>query len=128
MAAALRPGGVLVAEEPYLGAMLASRTPAWVTTFQALHDAMPNADYAWAVALPAALHAAGLNEIEASADADVVRGATPEAELLRLTIEAVRERIPADTDIDAGIEVLRDAEAFEPGVVWYTAWGRRDRA
>jgi SAM-dependent methyltransferase len=128
MAAALRPGGVLVAEEPYLGAMLASRTPAWVTTFEALHDAMPNADYAWAVALPAALHAAGLTEIEACGDADVVRGATPQAELLRLTIEAVRERVPADTDIDSGIEILRDAEAFEPGIVWYTAWGRRDRA
>ena len=61
MAAALRfrPGGVLLEEEPYLGAMLASRTPAWVTAFQALHNAMPNADYAWAVALPTALHAAG---------------------------------------------------------------------
>jgi SAM-dependent methyltransferase len=128
MAAALRPGGVLLAEEPYLGAMLASRTPAWVATFEALHHAMPNADYAWAVALPAALHAAGLSDIEASATADVVQGATPEAELLRLTIEAVRERVPPDTDIDAGIEILRDPEAFEPGVVWYTAWGRRDRA
>ena len=89
---------------------------------------MPNADYAWAVALPAALHAAGLSEIEACGEAEVVRGATPQAELLRLTIEAVRERVPADTDIDSGIEVLRDPEAFEPGVVWYTAWGRRDRA
>jgi SAM-dependent methyltransferase len=128
MAAALRPGGVLVAEEPYLGAMLASRTPAYVAAFEALHHAMPNADYAWAVALPAALHAAGLSEIEACATADVVQGATPQAELLRLTIEAIRDRIPPDTDIDAGIELLRDPEAFEPGVVWYTAWGRVDRS
>jgi SAM-dependent methyltransferase len=128
MAAALRPGGVLVAEEPYLGAMLASRTPAYVATFEALHDAMPSADYAWAVALPAALHAAGLSEIEACGDAEVVRGMTPQAELLRLTIEAVRERVPAGTDIDSGLEVLRDPDAFEPGVVWYSAWGRRDRS
>lgn len=129
MAAALRfrPGGVLLEEAPYLGAMLASRAPAWVTAFQALHNAMPNADYAWAVALPTALHAAGLSEIEASGEAEVVRGATPQAELLRLTLEAVRERVP-DTDIDSGIEVLLDVGAFEPGVVWYTAWGRRDRA
>jgi SAM-dependent methyltransferase len=127
MVAALRPGGLLVAEEPYLGAMLASRTPAYAAVFEALHHAMPNADYAWAVALPAALHAAGLSEIETRGHAEVVRGATPQAELLRLTVEAVRERIPADTDIDSGLDVLRDPEAFEPGVVWYSAWGRRNR-
>jgi SAM-dependent methyltransferase len=125
MKAALRPGGLLVAEEPFLGAMLASPTPAWVATWQALHAAMPHADYGWAVAIASAFQAAGLTDIETSGEADVVRGGTPEAELLRLTIEAVRPRVPAESDIDSGIELLRDPTSFEPGIVWYAAWGRR---
>jgi hypothetical protein len=40
-------------------------------------------------------------------------------------LEAVRERMPAAVDIDAGLDRLRDPTAFEPGVVWYHAWGRR---
>jgi hypothetical protein len=88
---------------------------------------MPNADYAWAPALPATLQAAGLIDVEASGSADVLIGGTPAAELLRLTVEAVRERIPANVDVDGGLARLRDPTAFEPGVVWYSAWGRRDR-
>jgi hypothetical protein len=66
-----------------------------------------------------------LTDVEASGHADVVRGGTPEAELLGLTLEAVRERMPDDVDIDPGLDRLRDPSAFEPGVVWYHAWGRR---
>ncbi len=125
MVAALRPGGVLLATECYLGAMLASPTPALALVWRAFHDAMPNADYAWAPGLPATLQAAGLTDVEASGHADLVRGGTPGAELLRLTAEAVRDRIPPEVDIDAGLDQLRDPTAFEPGVVWYSAWGRR---
>jgi hypothetical protein len=28
-------------------------------------------------------------------------------------------------DIDAGLDLLKDPTTFEPGVVWYYAWGRR---
>ncbi len=125
MKAALRPGGLLVAEETYLGAMLASPTLAWVATWKAFHAAMPHADYGWAVAIASALHEAGLTDIETSGAAAIVRGGTPEAELLRLSIEAVRERVPAEADIDSGIQLLRDPNSFEPGVVMYSAWGRR---
>jgi hypothetical protein len=37
----------------------------------------------------------------------------------------VRDRIPTDVDIDSGLAHLRDLTAFEPGVVWYSTWGRR---
>src|SRR5438128_2058560 len=50
MVAALRPGGVLLATEPSLGAVLASPTPALALVWRAFHEAMPNADYAWAPA------------------------------------------------------------------------------
>jgi SAM-dependent methyltransferase len=125
MVAQLRPGGLLVAEEPYFGPMFGSPTPGWVSTWRAYGAAMPSADYGWAVALGAALQGAGLVGIEAAGRADVVQGDTPEAELLRLSLEAVRERLPAGSNIDEGIRLLRDPTAFEPGMVWYTASGRR---
>lgn len=79
----------------------------------------------WAPALPATLEAAGLTEVEAVGKADVVRGGTPEADVLGLTVKAVRERIPDEVDIDAGLDLLNDPTTLEPGVVWYHSWGRR---
>lgn len=125
MASALRPGGILIASECHLGAMRASRTHAFAELWRGLYAAMPNADYEWAVALPATLHAAGLRAVDARGDVDLVRGGTPVAEFWRLTIEAVRARIPADIDIDAGLKALADPATIEPSFVWYTAWGTR---
>lgn len=126
MASALKPGGLLFTSECYLGAMCVSSTRAYAEMWRGFYAAMPNADYDWAVALPQTLVAAGLTEVESNGDVDLVRGETPPAELLRLTVEAVRERIPGDVDVDAGLAVLVDPTAFEPGIVWYTAWGRRE--
>jgi SAM-dependent methyltransferase len=126
MATALRPGGVLFTSECYLGAMRASATRAYAELWRGLYAAMPNADYDWAVALPATLQAAGLTEVESCGDVDQVRGGTPSAELLRLTIEAVRARMPSDIDVDAGLAVLGNPTTFEPSIVWYTAWGTRE--
>ena len=125
MASALRPGGVLLASEPYLGAMLDSSTPAFASLWRGLYAAMPNADYSWAVALPATLQSAGLSNVEARGDVDLVRGGTPLAELLKLTIAAVRARIPADIDLDPGLELLDQPATLEPAIVWYTAQGIR---
>jgi len=125
MAATLRPGGILVASECYLGAMRASPTRAYAELWRGLYAAMPNADYEWAVSLPATLQAGGLSSVQLVGNVDLVRGSTPEAEFWRLTVEAVRERMPDDIDVDAGLAVLSDPDALEPGFIWYTAWGRR---
>ena len=125
LADTLRPGGVLIASECYLGAMRASPNHAFAELWRGLYAAMPNADYEWAVALPATLQAAGLTEVAATGAVDVVRGATPVAEFWRLTVEAVRGRMPDDIDVDAGLAVLANPASFEPSFVWYTAWGRR---
>lgn len=125
MAVTLRPDGFLLVSECYLGAMLSSPNAASAAMWRAFYAAMPNADYDWAPGLPATMQAAGLTGVEACGTADVVQGGTQEAELLALTVEAVRPRIPADASINAAIERLRDPTTFEPGIVWYTAWGRR---
>jgi SAM-dependent methyltransferase len=87
MVGQLRPGGLLVAEEPYFGPMFGSPTIAWASTWRAYCAAMPTAHYEWAVALGAAIEEAELVEIEAAGQADVVQGGTPKAELLRLSLE-----------------------------------------
>jgi SAM-dependent methyltransferase len=125
MAGALRPGGLLFASECYLGAMRASPNRAFADLWRGLYAAMPNADYEWAVSLPATLRAAGLSAVQSAGDVDLVRGGTPEAGFWRLTAEAVRSRMPSDIDVDAGLAVLRDPATLEPGFVWYTAWGTR---
>jgi SAM-dependent methyltransferase len=126
MASALRPGGTLVASECYLGAMRASSTLEFAELIRGLYAAMPNADYDWAVALPATFQAAGLTAVEACGEVDFMRGGSPVAEFWRLTVEAVSERMPDDIDVDAGLKILGDPAAFEPSFLWYTAWGRRN--
>jgi hypothetical protein len=106
--------------------MRASPTLAFADLWRGLYAAMPNADYEWAVALPATLQAAGLTAVEARGDVDMMRGGTPVAEFWRLTAEAVRERMPDDVDVDAGLALLDDPATYEPSFVWYTAWGTRE--
>jgi len=125
MASALRRGGIFLASECYFGAMRASCTRAFAELWRGLYAALPNADYEWPVSLPATLQAAGLVAVDARGDVGLVRGATPEAEILRLSVEAMRGRMPDDVDVEAGLKVLVDPTSFEPGIIWYTAWGKR---
>jgi hypothetical protein len=93
--------------------------------WRAFHDAVPDADYSWAWRLPGTLEDAGLVDIAGLVHADVIRGATANAEFLKLGIEAVRHRMPPHPEVDAGIAMLSDAETVEPGPVWYAVWGYR---
>jgi SAM-dependent methyltransferase len=121
----LRPGGVFIASECYLGAMRASPNRPFADLWRGLYAAMPNADYEWAVSLPADLQAAGLVGVDVGGAVDVVRGGTDVAKFWYLTAQAVRERMPADVDVDAGLATLDDPTTIEPSFIWYTAWGRR---
>ena len=127
MVSALRPSGVLVATEPWLGAMWASPTDAYARASKAVDEAIP-ADYGWAVGLAQAFRDAGLVDIRADAASDVVQGATALAELVALTIEAVRPLVPIYVDIDSAIKLLEDPDTIEPGPVWYSATGTRPSA
>jgi hypothetical protein len=125
MAGALKPGGVLVATEPYLGAMFSTSTPVVASMWSAFADAASTADFRWAPKLLPTVTAAGLSDVSGSVTAELIRGGTPGAEVLALTVEAVRARVAPGTDIDSGLQHLRDPAALEPGLIWYTAWGRR---
>ena len=126
MARALRPGGLLVVTEPYLGAMFGTATPELASMWQAFDAATPSADFRWAPKLLPTLVAAGLTDVDASAAADVVRGATDLAEVLALTVEAVRGRVTDEPGVDAGLRILADPKTLEAGLVWYCAWGRKE--
>jgi SAM-dependent methyltransferase len=121
----LRPGGIFIASECYLGAMRAPPNRPFAELWRGLYSAMPNADYEWAVSLPADLQTAGLVDIEADGAVDLVRGGGDVAQFWHLTAQAVRARMPEDIDVDAGLATLADPTTFEPSFIWYTAWGRR---
>ena len=124
---ALVPGGVLIAEAPFTDPVLTSRSRDWVALWRALHAAMPAADYSWAWRLPGTLEDAGLVDVAGLVHADVIRGATANAELLRIGIEAVRHRMETHPRVDAGLAMLSDADTVEPGPVWYAVWGYRSQ-
>jgi SAM-dependent methyltransferase len=124
MRAALRSGGILLAEEPWMGALRASRKSVCAAAWEAF-DAVVPADYTFALELPQALFEAGLTDIGAVGEAATIPGGTALAELIQLTLEAVRPRVTAVSDFDAAAEIYADPNVFEPGPVWYAAWGKR---
>jgi SAM-dependent methyltransferase len=124
MSTALCSGGILLAEEPWMAALRASRKSACAAAWDAF-DAVVPADYSWALELPQALLEAGLTDIGAVGEAAVVQGGTALAELIHLTLEAVRTRVTAVSDLDAAGEIYADPNIFEPGPIWYSAWGKR---
>ena len=124
MGATLRSGGILLAEEPWMGALRASRKPACAAAWDAFDAALP-ADYSFALELPQALLDAGLTDIGAVGEAASIQGGTALAELIRLTLDAVRTRVPAASALDAAAEIYADPNIFEPGPIWYSSWGKR---
>jgi SAM-dependent methyltransferase len=135
MVAALRPGGVLLTEDPD-----------WVTTFEtpdsgAMRHVMVAAMRYLESTCPVDtqygrrafddLRAAGLVDVEAEGRCAVVRGGTPEAaDFLRLTIEKLREPLVRDgrvraREIDECVAALLDPDASVMFPLTVAAWGRR---
>jgi len=135
MVAALRPGGVLLDEEPD-----------WVTTFEtpqssALRHVMVAAmrhleatspiDTQYGRRLVDDLTAAGLKDVEADGRCAIVRGGSPPAAgFLRLTIEKLRaplidgQRVRED-ELDEALAILDDPAASVMFPLTVAAWGRR---
>jgi SAM-dependent methyltransferase len=131
LAAAVRPGGVLLVEEDDIHPVTATATgdyaEAW-RVFLAIMNAA-GVDGEWARDLPGRLDAFGLEGVGAELDGQLFRGGSPAARLWSLTWEQVRRRIadfgfPTEP-IDAGQELLEDPALWFHGPVRVIAWGRQ---
>jgi SAM-dependent methyltransferase len=130
---ALKPGGVLVVEEPDFYPLAASAPPLYVRYMDALTRAVvahTGRDCCWARDLPARLARRGLSDVQARAEVAVVRGGGPLAHFYRLSGEQARERVLAGgaidaTDYDAALALLDDPALWAFGACTVAAWGRR---
>ena len=137
MVAALRPGGVLLDEEPDFVTIF--ETPessalrrVMLAGMRYLESTCP-VDTQYGRRLLDDLVAAGLDEVHAEARCAIVRGASPPAaDFLRLTIEKVRGPLIAgnrvsEAEINEAVALLEDPAVSIMLPLTVAAWGRRPR-
>jgi len=141
LVAAVRPGGWLVLEDTDYGgaaATMAARymipeesAPAHERGYRAVATlvAAIGADGTYGTRLPAALIAAGLDDVAAEVHAPLVRGG-PRRGWVPLSIENVRPRLVAagllsDNEIERHLRTLDDPSTRYVTPFMVTAWGRR---
>ncbi|MFE4176488.1 class I SAM-dependent methyltransferase [Streptomyces sp. NPDC056909] len=129
----LRPGGVLLLEEPASFPVVDSPHPAYRTIMRAFRTHLERSvgsDTVWARTLPVPLRRAGLVDIGLDARIQLVSGGDDEAEWWRLNLEQSRQAIVAagladDTDFDAAYRELASPDFHDLSLAVLTAWGRR---
>lgn len=131
LAAAVRPGGVLMVEEDDIHPLTVTATGAYWDAWKAFL-AMARAagiDPDWARDLPERLDALGLVGVGAEIDSQLFRGRSVHAQLWSLTWLQARERIVAmgipGEMIDEGRVALEDPARWFHGPAKVIAWGRR---
>jgi SAM-dependent methyltransferase len=127
LAAAVRPGGILLIEEDDAYPILATSTGADRDAWAAFLSMMGSAgvDPAWARHAPARLDALGLEDVEAETSTQTFRGGSPPARFWSLTWLQVRERMVPRAVVDAGRAELEDPARWFVGPALVAAWGRR---
>ena len=130
MASWLAPGGWLLCEEPDWGFALTSPRDLWRRTWLAYQQALPTMDFGCGRALVHELSAAGLDDVTAGAEVDVVCGGTDEAEWYRLSMLALEEPVLgsgalSEPEFVESYEVFDEPGFCEPGLVFVGAQGRR---
>jgi SAM-dependent methyltransferase len=135
MMSALRPGGVLLIEEPDFvtiyesGDSLAVRH-VFVAAMRHLESTCP-IDCEYGRRAMGDLAAVGLNDVQAEGRCPIVRGGTPlAADFLRLTIEKLREPVLAGGAVNAeefaeAVAALQDPNTTVVAPMTVAAWGRR---
>ncbi len=130
---ALKPGGVLLLEEPDFYPVHAGQRPLYTQFMDALTRAVVAAtgrDCYWARDLPQRLTDRGLSDVGAAAEVAVLRGAGPLAQFYRLSGQQARERVVtggymAAEAYDAALSLLDDPQLWAFGACTVAAWGRR---
>lgn len=116
LVAALRPGGVLLVEDPDHFPVSAAGTGLYAEVFEASLDTAARAGLAkdWARHLPTELHRRGLEHVRAQCDVPLFEGGSVEAEFWRLSLAQLRDLV-----VTAGISPQRldewDRQLGEPG-------------
>lgn len=133
---ALKPGGLLLVEEPDfypVHAAHAGSPPLYAQFMDALTRAVVAAtgrDCYWARGLPALLVSHGLQNVQAAADVAVLHGGGPLARFYRLSGQQARQRVLDAglidaADYDAALTLLDDPRLWAFGACTVAAWGRR---
>jgi SAM-dependent methyltransferase len=129
MAEWLRPGGVLVAEEPWLDIGLLSPDPAMVRATQELRRA-GDMDCGFARRLPIALAEAGLDRIEAEGELRFFDGGSRLSSFFVHVVDGVTGPLAADvpearSELDRMRERFADPACCDCGWPRIAAWGRK---
>lgn len=133
---ALKPGGLLLVEEPDfypVHAAHAGSPPLYAQFMDALTRAVVAAtgrDCYWARGLPALLVRHGLQDVQAAAEVAVLHGGGPLARFYRLSGQQARQRMLDGglidaADYDAALALLDDPGLWAFGACTVAAWGRR---
>ena len=131
LAAAVRPGGVLMIEEGGIHPIPATSDGPYLEAWLAFHRMMRGAgvDTDWAWRLPERLDALALVDVGAEFEGEIFSGGSELAQLWSLSWLQVRDRIIAAGStaevVDAGRAALADASRRFHGPARVIAWGRR---
>jgi ubiquinone/menaquinone biosynthesis C-methylase UbiE len=131
MARRLRPGGVLLLEEPDLATCCATGSPTYVRVKELACAAVARKgnDWYWPAMLPRKLVAAGLVDVAGEASTELYHGGSTMAEFWTLTIEQITPMVLAEgasEDLIATFMAeLADPAQWFPSFALTRAWGRR---
>ena len=128
LAAAVRPGGLLLVEEDDTYPIEACASGAYRAAWDAFLELTGNAglDPHWARDLPERLHDLGFADVGAEVDVQLFRGDSPPARFWALTWVQARDRVGAV--LDGGRLALEDPTRWFHGPAKISAWGRRPAA
>ncbi|MFF5563924.1 class I SAM-dependent methyltransferase [Streptomyces sp. NPDC012623] len=129
----LRPGGVLVVEEPASFTVMESPHPGYrkvMRGFRAHLERSIGSDTGWARTLPEPLLRAGLTDVGLDARIQVVHAGGTEARWWRMNLERSREAMVAHGDVchddfEAAYQEMETPGFHDLALTVMTAWGRR---
>jgi SAM-dependent methyltransferase len=130
LAAALRPGGVLLIEEDDVFSIKALAEGPYRDAWEAFLEVTDRAgvDPTWARDLPRRLTRLGLLDVDAEVDTQLFRGGSAAAQMWSLTWLQVREEAADQDALDRGRAVLEEPARWFYGPAKVIAWGRRPGA
>jgi SAM-dependent methyltransferase len=123
MAAALKPGGWLLVQEPDFSLAPTTEPDVWARTWQGLLQWGRTQGVDWLIGrrLPAMVGALGLGEPQAKTDVQNIRGTDRGALYFKLFFAEVRERVLASGDVDAATLDAATAVLDDPAC-WTQCW------